>query len=299
MSLQPTLPACVIDMPLALSPYGLVIALRLAQTTRVWLSPTLWSIIEDQQFYLAHPPFVALLAGCADADTGRARLGRVVAQWRTARDQLGLDARERIFWPGEKASEAVIPKGGDMRFMQRLDTLAAQLDRKWQGRRVPAAADREGQVDMQVDMQVDILADCARDTIALAASLAEERPLVLTTRPADGAPPQLGKYLDDSGIPCPHLDDLTALRLLRSSVAPLLVTAGLVEIAAASGLRLAAVSLVTSGATLLTDETVDDEGIDDEVTSVAPERDLSWNLGAGQGDTTLWDGAAAAWYELP
>ncbi len=289
MSLQPTLPACVIDTPLALSPYGLVTALRLAHTTRVWLSPTLWSIIEDHQFYLTHAAFVASLSdahGPTDMEVNRARLAKIIEHWRKARDQLGLDMRERIFWPGEKQSEAVMPKGGDVHLIKRLDALATQLDRKWQGGR-PSGAE-----------QVDILADCARDTIALAASLAEERPLVLTTRPADGTAPELGVYLNESGIPCKHLDDLTSLRLLRNAIAPLLVTAGLVEIAAASGIRLAALSLVTSGAPLLTDELVDDDAIEDEVMSTAPLGELPWDSPRNT-ETSLWDGAAAAWYELP
>jgi hypothetical protein len=110
-----------------------------------------------------------------------------------------------------------------------------------------AALDRRWRLNSGVaPEQVDILADCARDTIALAASLAEERPFVLTTR-RRRARPELSDYLSCTGIPCHHVSDITALRLLRTALAPLLVHAGLVEMAATGSLHLAAVSLLAPG----------------------------------------------------
>ena len=44
-------PACVVDVPLALSPYGLWCVLRLSQEVPVWLVKALWAILDDLPFY--------------------------------------------------------------------------------------------------------------------------------------------------------------------------------------------------------------------------------------------------------
>jgi hypothetical protein len=99
MNLQPALPACVIDTPLALSPYGLTSALRLAHSTRVWLSRRCGRSSRTTRFYLSHPAFVACLANgdTGDPEATKFRVRKTVEHWRKARDQLGLDVRERLF----------------------------------------------------------------------------------------------------------------------------------------------------------------------------------------------------------
>ena len=74
---------------------------------------------------------------------------------------------------------------------------------------------------------VDVLADCARDTLALAAALNQERAIVLTTVAQAREEPHLGTYLSDSGIPCRQLrrGGGEAAHLRRAGAAALCVPA--------------------------------------------------------------------------
>jgi hypothetical protein len=99
----------------------------------------------------------------------------------------------------------------------------------------------------------------------------------------------LAVYLETNGISCPHLEDVLALRLLRSTIAPILVGAGLVELIATGKIRLAAVSIVAPGATLLAPDAL----------AAEPADNLGWNAGQGADEAPLWDGTAALWYALP
>jgi hypothetical protein len=278
MQVQIAQPCCIVDIPLALSCYGLGATMMLSRVCRVWLSPTVWAIVDDPGFYLAQDRLVGRLSGIAEGavdDAARAEVRAVIEQWRRARDDYGLDVREGIFWPAEKLGEAVVPKGCDGAILERLDALAVGLDRRRQN------ADAVG--------DVDVLADCARDTAALAAALADERTIVLTTRPDDTAPPDIGSYLSMSRIPCRRLEDLNAMRLLRGAMAPMLVHAGLVDLVASGLLRLTAVSLIAPAAALPSRQTLllDDDDVD-----------IRWNSERG-GETALWEHATAIWYDVP
>jgi hypothetical protein len=282
MQLQTVQPCCIIDVPLALGRYGLAATMLLARVARVWLSPTVWAIVDDPGFYLADDRLVGRLCERDTApvdEAARARVRATLAHWRRARDDYGLDVREGIFWPADKLGEAVVPKGCDGSILARLDALAVGLDRRRQESGNGAVSGGD----------VDVLADCARDTLALAAALADERPIVLTTRPAAITPPDLSLYLADSHIRCQRLDDLSAMRLLRGALAPVLVHAGLVDLAASGALRLAALSLIAPAAALPPPQALlldDDDG------------ELRWNSERG-GEMALWDDATAVWYDLP
>jgi hypothetical protein len=95
------------------------------------------------------------------------------------------------------------------------------------------------------------------------------------------------------------LDDITALRLLRSAMAPLLVNAGLVEMAATGSVHLAAVSLLAPGSLLLSGELIDTESIDMDAANGAIDGAFSLPQNTNDDESRLWDGALAAWYELP
>ena len=281
LSLEAVRPACMLDVPLVLSPWGLACALQLARAARVWLAPTVWPIVDDARFYLMDERLVTRLTEHGGSDypnleARRDQLRRVAAQWRQARDELGLDVCAGLFWPAERLGEAVVPKGGDPRLIDRLYALAAGLD----GRRRARGG--------EPDARPDAFADCARDTLALAAAFGADRPIVLTTRPADGTPPELSGCLEASGGPCRRLEDVAALRMLRAAVAPVLIASGLIELAAAGALRLAALGLVVPGAALLAPRPLADE--DDP---------LRWNAVATGEEAALWEDAAAIWYDLP
>lgn len=282
LPLQTVQPCCVIDVPLALSRYGLASTMLLARVTRVWLSPTVWAIVDDPSFYLGDDRLVGRLSGGSGGpvdDDARTRVRGIIEHWRRARDDYGLDVREGIFWPADKLGEAVVPKGCDGTILARLDALAVGLDRRRQESGNGSAGARD----------VDVLADCARDTLALAAAREDERPIVLTSRPSAGAPPDLSPYLLARRIRCQRLEDRTAMRPLRAALAPILVHAGLVELVARGSLRLTAVNLIAPAAALPPRQAllVDDDDVE-----------LCWNGERGS-EAALWDDATAIWYDLP
>jgi hypothetical protein len=273
----------VIDGPLAFCRHGLVCIRHLAQVCRVWLSPALWTIAGDPGFCLAQDRLVSRLVGkpeCPVNEPMRDAVRDIVEQWRRARDDGGLYTHEQIFWPADTELEAVVPKGSDGRLISRLDALAAGLDQR---RQRQSRAEEGGLV---LASEVDVLADCHRDTLALAAALGDERPIILTTRISEGVPPDLADYLAKCQVACEGIDDPMALRLLRDAIAPALVYAGLVELVATGAFRLAALRLFSTAAILPPSRVEDEE-------------DLRWDAAESGAEAELWDQACAAWYPVP
>ena len=271
-------PACVVDVPLALSPYGLWCVLRLSQEVPVWLVKALWAILEDLPFYFQDPRLAELLPPTAAGDQLRDRVEAVAALWNEARGALDLAGRRQVYWPADTAEQSIVPKGMDQALVPRLDALAAALEQRHRPSIMPPVE------------AVDVLADCARDTLALAAALSQERAIVLTTVAPAREEPHLGTYLSDSGIPCRRLEEGEAHRLIRDALAPLLLRSGLLELTATGSLRLASMHLIVPRAPLLASRSADDDGYSDR---------LEWNEMPVSEETDLWAYARAVWCELP
>jgi hypothetical protein len=271
-------PACVVDVPLALSPYGLWCVLRLSQEVPVWLVKALWAILDDLPFYFQDPRLGELLPPAAVDEQLRDRVEAVAASWNGARVALDLVGRRQVFWPADTAEQSVVPKGMDQALVPRLDALAAALEQRHRPSIMPPIE------------AVDVLADCARDTLALAAALSQERAIVLTTVAQAREEPHLGTYLGDSGIPCRRLDEGEAKRLVCGALAPLLVRSGLLELIATGSLRLASMHLIVPRAPLVACEPAGDDAYPDR---------LEWNEMPVCDETDPWVDAQAVWCELP
>ena len=261
--------SCILDVRLALSRYGLMLALRLAEELKLYLVPALWAVLDNTAYYERHPGYVDAdpllgVRSCPGNEQGVSSL----AQWERVRLELGL-ASCRIYWVGGALNESSLPQDVDAGVIERFERLAERLERRL--------------VNAQPALELGHpLLEGSRDAAALAAAMARYRPIILTlgAKPSDSGPP-LCQLLQSSGIPCRGLEPPDTAGL-RACLMPLLVRSGVLELTWA-GLSLVAVHLVAPGTFLmppLAGETND---------FPLPDVDAQdW-----------WQDAAAFWYPLP
>ncbi len=225
--------ACVLDVPLALSRYGLLLALRLAQETNVWLVRTLWTVLDHTSFYKNHPAKLFPEAPHAPPD-GEVLDETVMAleQWEAARAETDLGGL-RVYWAADATQESLFPDDCDDGIVDRFDTLASALD-------APAAGYHEmcGVHPRPPDF--------ACESASLAAALTRYRPVVLTRRPADGSDtgePYLCQFLRRCDIRCERIPDSDRRVVMRSQWLPVLARSGALELLW-GGLNVAVVHIV-------------------------------------------------------
>lgn len=268
---------CVIDVALSLAPDGLFFVLGLSRSVPVWLPQCHWTIVDDDSF-LRDERLAAHIMRTVDPAKAEDMLMRVRDDWRAARESIGMESMPGLYWPSSGRSDSIVPKDGDGALVDRVHVLSAGLDARGASRGVLGAG------------CADALADCARDTLALAAALHTQIPIVLTTIEDGEESPALAKYFDRAGLSCKQVGDDRLIGPLRARLAPALVESGLVIHAANRSLRLAALYMVAPGsiaAPALVEAMMD---CDDNLTLDA----LS-----GDGEAALWDGASAIWWEAP
>src|SRR5918996_1681440 len=156
--------SCILDMRLALSRYGLVLALRLAEEMKVYLVPALWGLLDNTAFYERNPDYLASDPLLAKDQLPWLGSLQSLAQWETARLELGLSAL-KIFWAGDALHESSLPKEVDAGLIGRFERLCAGLERRL------AAAQPELELGHP-------LLDASRDAAALAAAMARYRPVI-------------------------------------------------------------------------------------------------------------------------
>ena len=260
--------SCILDVRLALSRYGPMLALRLAEELKVYLVPSLWAVLDNTAYYERHPGYLAedpLRSGepsvCGEDETS-------LAQWETARQELGLFAL-RVYWVGDALHEASLPEEVDAGVVGRFERLAEGLERRLANAR------------SELELGHPLL-EGSRDALALAAAMARYRPIILTlSAGSHDAEPPLGRLLRSCDIPCHGLEAECA-GSLSGYLTPFLTRCGVLELTWA-GLRLAAVHLVAPQAFLMPPLTAD--------TSNFPAVDTV--------EQDWWAGAAAFWYPLP
>jgi hypothetical protein len=265
--------SCVLDVPLALSPFGLLFTARVAQELNVWLVRTLWHILDNTRFYLDHPDLLApaskRLVGVVQDGADSVRL--TVGEWEQARlesDLLGLN----VFWAGDARHESLLPKEMDNHVVERFEQVAEELDLLWTDR----GEDSDG---------YDPLRDCHRDAAALAMALTRYAPMIFTVR-GDRAPgashetPHLCRYLQECGIPSTRVDDAWPIGEVQANLAGIFARTGAAELFWA-GLDLAIVHLVTPNALMIGRS--DEEPIADDAGDTL--HDLPRHVGRG---TTAW-----------
>lgn len=270
--------SCILDVELALSPYGLMFATRLAEEMEVWLVRTLWQILDNTQFYLSQPshllPATAAKATArADRRRHAAALASTLRQWEAARLETDLSGTG-IFWAGDARCESLLPKDVEKSLVERFELMAADLD---------ALSARSGST---LDVH-DVVRDCARDTVALATALTRHRPIIFTllgqgegSTPGAGEP-RLCKFLRECGISCQKVGNGLETSAIKRHLLTIFARAGVVELIWA-GLDLAALHLVAPGALVMPAEGDSGQQFQERsvfVSATGPRRH-AWNQGA-------------------
>lgn len=200
--------SCVVDVPLALAPGGLLFTLRLANEANVFLGRELWHTLDNLDLLLEQPE---------DKTASDVKLWKL-ARLDTPINQLGL------YWAGESRRESLLPEDQDKQFLQRYELLAQALD------------DQRGE-DGETWAVGDEQQSCV-DTLALAGALMPYRPIIFTTG-ADHSPllPYLQNHLKLQALP------RTAAQQARAYFRPLFFRTGVSDLLW-HGLELTAVHLV-------------------------------------------------------
>lgn len=219
--------SCILDVRLALSRHGLMLALRLAEELKVYLVPTLWQVLDNTAYYERFPLSLggnnAQLAGCSEE----------LASWEAARMELGLSGL-RLYWAGDAIHESSLPKDIDPAVIARFESLAEQLERC------------AGHASEDANLP---LLEGSRDAAALSVAMCRYRPMILTLGEGDADTPPMCRYLESCGIACRGLSEEQALRA-KAYLLPMLARCGALELTWA-GLALVAVHLVAPQASLL------------------------------------------------
>jgi hypothetical protein len=277
--------SCILDLRLALSRYGLMLAWRLSRELDVWLYRSFWALLDDAELYLREPD--ALLGGIAGGfgpplDLGAAT--EALAQWEPARLEDNVPSFP-FYYVGDLRYESRLPPGTDAGLIDRFERLAAALHAR-------AADTAPAGLEPQLD--------CWRDAAALHGALAHARPLILTVREEHDAPPALCRFLAHAGVDCHRLDWPAAEHPMRNHLLPVLIRTGAAELLWA-GLPLAAVHLVAPRAFALPRHDDDDSADDDFADQRGRRR---WPVppppqGTARPDMTdPWQHAVCIWYAL-
>ena len=227
------LPDFILDGRLAFSEHGLLLALALARSRRVWLVQGLWALL--QRFEIADYPEFADEPGEAE------RMLPVLREWH--RVWTGSTLLERFCWIGDVLFESHLPPGFDRHAQRRLQGFAVRLEQR-----------------ARFDGPVSALTLCARDAVALAALNVVETPVILTLLP-DAGRPQICDLLARAGVPSTALAGGAARALSWRALGPLPFVARI--LGAQRGLRLAALGLSCPGAVVAGLETEDEIDPDD------------------------------------
>lgn len=177
--------AVIIDASLALTPAGLLGTLALAHSAQVWLPRGLYTLLDNDAHYRAHPE---AMGGTWLPEPGLperlAALASELDTWRRAWHNGRLSAR--VHWLGDAQYESLLPDRAEADLLPRFEYCCAALDRRG-GEGAPQRPD--GPLD-----------ECARDVVALAAALQPEPVCILTLGGEGAAAPPLVRWLEGRRI---------------------------------------------------------------------------------------------------
>lgn len=177
-------PACVLDAELALSPIGLLLALRLAQEWRVWLARSLWPLIDSYRLFDTQPHLVMEPDDSADDDVEP--LLTALGDWHQA--WLGARINGRFHWIGDHRHESDLPEDADEFLPQRFEVMAQALigdegGDAWSWRRT-----------------------CGFEALALAGALSARPTVILTSlKPGEREPRLVSLWQEGARGPCRSL----------------------------------------------------------------------------------------------
>jgi hypothetical protein len=183
--LGPQVPSCVLDTSLALRPFGLLLALRLAQEWRVWLTRGLWPLVDSCRLFEAKPELI----GAGESPERVEPLLEALRDWHHA--WLGARIGGRFFWIGDHRHESALPDDADERLPDRFERLAEAL----------MGLDDDGASADGWSWR----RDCAREALALAGALCV-RPTIVLTELEDGeSEPRIVRLWREGGRPAAAL----------------------------------------------------------------------------------------------
>lgn len=100
----------VIDPALALSPYGIPLVRRLAETMELWMPKTFWNILDNTHFYLCRPE--ALNENLQACETPVWQNGEAIFQTLQEWERIRVEtdpASMKLFWIGDGPGESIHP----------------------------------------------------------------------------------------------------------------------------------------------------------------------------------------------
>jgi hypothetical protein len=268
--------ACVLDIALALSPWGVMFPWRMADEMDIWLVPSFWDLLDGADYYLQDPGAFRSDPASGFVEEGRDPRGFLdtLAQWQTARLEADLPSVP-VYWAGDARHESLLPKGVSGDLMACFPMLAASLERM-----LPS-----GSPEFEPG---NPFADCTRDAAALAAVLGRHRPIVFSLAPSPGETPYICRYLAACGIPCRELASRNGeANPMQRHLQPAFLRSGIAELIW-SGMSLVALHIVAPKAFLVPQSGEDDCTYDEDL----PRADTR------APSPGWWDGAVATWYGL-
>lgn len=187
----PRPPGIVVDATFALSPMGLLATMALARSADVWLPRALYTLLDNDAHYRAHPEQMGGESWLDGKDRARrlVDMARELEPWRWAWQNGRLSSR--VHWIGDAQYESALPDRRENGLLPRFESCCAALDLK----------QREGGAPFLAPNRP--LDACARDVVALAAALQPETTYILTVAGPPRDEPPLCKYLQarDFGKP--------------------------------------------------------------------------------------------------
>lgn len=162
---------CVFDVQLALSRFGLALAMRLSEQMEVWQVRGFWQILDDADYYLSNKKILQQGGGAYQLPIFSSKNEKInqsreiLDEWQSARFQS--DLMSRLNWLGYVAEESMLPQDIDSQLDYRFDILGQSLEERWNKKQ------RQSKLEQ-------VQYECARDAVALTVALSRYKPFILT-----------------------------------------------------------------------------------------------------------------------
>jgi hypothetical protein len=275
--------ACILDIPLALSKYGLLLSQRLGEEFNIWIVREMWGILDNTQYYLSHPDSL-LIHGpdeeISDYSTINEGLitSETLSQWELARNRTDL-AGLKVFWINDSLNESFLPPGVDQEIISRYEILAKSLEIQSQKRNHKSCSN-------------NIFVACFRDAAALTASLTRYRSFILTlqhnSKDFTQTEPLICSYMKDWGIKCRKIRSENKSRFERAFFSSIFSRAGISELIW-SGMSLAVIYLFMPDVSILPLTSLE-ENLSDDLVFQSNKEELSRK--------NWWKGSSCFWISL-
>lgn len=222
----------VLDPALALTPYGVRLAIGLSEVMELWVAREFWHILDNIHFYQQHPESLITHTFDPNSNHHQTRLQEMLQalrEWEYIRT-ISKPTKPSLFWIGDKPNESLLPSNTDAGLIQDWELLAAALDDYiYQDVIAPPA-----------------LIPVFRDAIALAVKL--QSAFILTYQSSElgmvnADPPSICQVLQDWGISCQQISFDPIVTIEREKLLCLINTAGVSKFIW-SGLHLAILHLI-------------------------------------------------------